>query len=414
MPSIHFPKRKPKADSPNSSKITVASVEGTLRKLEEKDLLLQTSSSRVLKFRLIAKTEFLGKDSKPIRDSLLHPGDRLTVNANPDDPETALQVVLSRSGSKSERETAESPVEEASISTPTASDLGRSHSATSHDAGNSDSISGDNSGSISDSTPPSAPSGREPSLPSRQISDPDPVAEASHAGLPSADDMVINDARDAASVFTAGLPNFLVEQATTRYQGSGSNWRAMDVVTCEVASVNGKEDYRNFRINGRPTNGKPEDSGSWSTGEFTITLEDVLAYSTAANFTKRGEDRIAGRAAYVFDMAVQKPNSHWTLISPSGRQFTPAYKGSLWIDKESRRVLRIEQIAYGMPRDFAYDKAESTIEYGFVNIEGKTYLLPVRGENMACETGTRNCSRNVIEFRNYRKFGAESSVTFDK
>ncbi len=97
MPSIHLPKRKPKTDSTNTSKVTVASVEGTLRKLGEKDLLLQTSSSRVLKFRLIAKTEFLGKDSKPIRDSLLHPGDRLTIDTNPDDPETALHVILTKS-----------------------------------------------------------------------------------------------------------------------------------------------------------------------------------------------------------------------------------------------------------------------------------------------------------------------------
>jgi hypothetical protein len=428
MPNIHLPKRKPKAESTSTSKVTVASLEGTLRKLGEKDLLLQISSSRVLKFRLIPRTEFLGKDSKPIRDSLLHPGDRLTIDANPDDPETALRVILAKSGSKSDRETAEGPVEESSLSTPTAGDFGRVHAVTAHDSGSSDTTS------VSDSTPPpptSKGSNGEPTLERRPIEDSrpverrpiedsrpisDPVSEASRAPIPSTDDMVINDARDAASVFTAGLPNFVVEQATTRYQGGGypTSWRAMDVVTCEVASVNGKEDYRNLKINGRPTAGKPEDSGAWSTGEFTITLEDVLSYSTSATFTKRGEDRIAGRPAFVYDMAVQKVNSHWTLIAPSGRQYTPAYKGSLWIDKDSRRVLRIEQIAQGFPRDFAYDKAESTIEYGWVNIEGKQYLLPVHGENMACETGTRNCSRNVIEFRNYRKFGAESSVTFDK
>ncbi len=71
MPSIHLPKRKPKTESTTSSKVMVASVDGTLRKLGEKDLFLQTSPSRVLKFRLIAKTEFLGKDGKPMR----HPCD---------------------------------------------------------------------------------------------------------------------------------------------------------------------------------------------------------------------------------------------------------------------------------------------------------------------------------------------------
>src|SRR5258708_798735 len=65
MPNIHFPKRKAKTqDNSNSAKITVSSVDGTLRKLEEKDLLLQTSSSRVLRFRLIAKTQFRNKDGQ--------------------------------------------------------------------------------------------------------------------------------------------------------------------------------------------------------------------------------------------------------------------------------------------------------------------------------------------------------------
>jgi hypothetical protein len=27
--------------------------------------------------------------------------------------------------------------------------------------------------------------------------------------------------------------------------------------------------------------------------------------------------------------------------------------------------------------------------------------------------GTGECSRNVIEFRNYKKFGADTSITFD-
>jgi hypothetical protein len=73
-------------------------------------------------------------------------------------------------------------------------------------------------------------------------------------------DAVIDDARDAAASFAADLPNFLVQQITTRFQGSRSfsNWRLMDTVTADVASVNGKEDYRNIRVNGKPTD-RPED-----------------------------------------------------------------------------------------------------------------------------------------------------------
>jgi hypothetical protein len=228
-------------------------------------------------------------------------------------------------------------------------------------------------------------------------------------------DSIVADARSAAMSFSAGLPDFLVQQVTTRYAGSRfvENWRALDVVTADVTSVGGKEDYRNIRVNGRLTE-RPEESGSWSTGEFQITLEDVLSPRTSAVFTMRGQDRIAGRPAWILDMKVDQPHSHWTLVAESGRRYSPGYTGAIWVDKETRRVLRIEQNGASMPRDFAYDKAESTLDYGFVSIEGRPYLLPVRSINTACMAGTSSCSRNVIEFRNYRKFSSDSSITFDK
>ena len=113
-------------------------------------------------------------------------------------------------------------------------------------------------------------------------------------------------------------------------------------------------------------------------------------------------------------MAVEQPRSHWILQEPGGNRYKPAYKGTIWIDKESGRVLRIEQQALSVPRNFTWDKALSTLEYGFVNIDGHSYLLPVRSVNEACMAGTSNCSRNVIEFRNYRRFSADTSITFDK
>lgn len=417
MPSIHLPKRKPKGESPSSSKITVAGAEGTLRKLGEKDLLLQASTSnRVLRFRLIAKTQFVDKSAKPIRDSLLHPGDHLTIDTNPDDPETAVRVVLDHAGSKQEQETAATPVEEASIHTPDASDLGRSRSVNA----SSPSSEGNPEPVTTSASPAEGGSNKEDTeRPTIRHTNPGDSNNVPAASLPSAapiGDQVINDARDAAASFTADLPNFLVKQVTTRYQGSGLpvRWRAMDVVTADVASVNGQEDYRNIKINGRPVS-SIEDSGAWSTGEFTITLQDILSLSSAAVFTRRGEDRIANRPALVYDLRVEQPNSHWVLVSNNhAREYKPAYKGSIWIDKETHRVLRIEQQALSMPRDYEYDKAETVVEYGFVQIEGKNYLLPVMAENLGCMTGSQNCSRNVIQFQNYRKFGADSTITFGK
>ena len=51
VPEVKLPKKQPKEKS-DDVKTTLASVDGSLRKLGEKDLLLQAAHQRVLRFRL--------------------------------------------------------------------------------------------------------------------------------------------------------------------------------------------------------------------------------------------------------------------------------------------------------------------------------------------------------------------------
>ena len=76
--------------------------------------------------------------------------------------------------------------------------------------------------------------------------------------------------------------------------------------------------------------------------------------------------------------------------------------------------MRIEQQSLSFPGDFPFDKVELVLEYDFVRIDTKLHLLPVHSENLMCQRGSNQCSRNEINFRNYRKFGAESKIEFDK
>jgi hypothetical protein len=54
----------------------------------------------------------------------------------------------------------------------------------------------------------------------------------------------------------------------------------------------------------------------------------------------------------------------------------------------------------------------STLEYGFVSVGGRRYLLPVESVQFACESEGPYCLRNTIRFENYRKFTAESDLKF--
>lgn len=410
-PDIKLPGKKDKGKTTGSEmKTTVASVDGTLRKLGEKDVVLQTPKKSLLRFRLLSKTKFENKAGEQVRDSLLHPGDQLTVQVSPDDEETALRVVLVRSGTAEERRAAELPYDQAAVRAPTAEDLGRNRTAISTGGSPGAASEGDPGAEA----PAAAAAGSAASAPAAE--DGGGPTAPSGPPRPMTDEAFIKDAREVSSTFTAGLPSYLAQQVTTRYFATGwpiSRWQQIDEITAELAYVGGKEDYRDFRIDGKEID-RPERSGSWSTGEFGTTLEDVMSFGTDATFKRRGEDTVAGRPAVVFDYSVTADHSHWTMVAPDERTYRPAYTGAIWIDKDTRRVLRIEQRADSFPRDFPVRRAEAILQYGFVKIDGKSYLLPFSGENIGCMSGSGACTRNAIAFKNYRKFTTDSTVTFGK
>jgi len=249
---------------------------------------------------------------------------------------------------------------------------------------------------------------------------PDAVPDALPDAAPGAppEDPVISKAKEAAESFTETLPNYICQQFTARFVNTShiTSWQPQDVVSAEVVYENGRESYRNLAINGKPVKkGMEELSGSWSTGEFGTLLRDVFSPATAAEFHYRRDSSIAGMSAAVYDYQVKRENSHWRVQVPSQSVF-PAYKGSVWIDKKNGRVLRIEMQARGIPGEFPLDTVETAADYEYVRIGGGTqqFLLPVHSESLSCQRGTSICSRNTIDFRNYKKYSGEASITFDK
>jgi hypothetical protein len=396
IPELKFPRRQPK-DAKQNSKVTVASVDGTLRKLREKDLLLQTKRG-VLRFRLLAKTLFLNKAGEPVRDSLLKPGDQLSVQVNPDDEETAIRVVRMKEGSSSDRASAEKAVDESAILTPGSDDFSKPRSVTNPQATSVDAEA--------------EPARSSPSSAERASPEAPAAPTASRTSAPVSDEEMIREAREAAVTFTSGLPNYVVQQVTRRFfSAANGGWQPIDTVTAELAYAGGKEEYRDIQIDGRPANRPLEKTGAWSTGEFGTTLEDLLSPETKARFKRRAEDRVGSRIAIVYDFTVAQENSHWVLIAVDQRRYNPAYEGEMWIDRDTRRVLRIQQRTTHIPQDFPLTRAESTLEYAYILIDQKTYLLPSSSENVGClSSGT--CTRNAIEFRSHRKYGAESQIKF--
>jgi len=392
--------------SRTSTKSPPTTVNGILRRITDDDLTLQTDDKVIVKVALGITTKYYKASGAMMKSADLQPGDHLTIDATQDDHGYlhAKNVNQVKVGTPSERAAASKPIDSSPVA---GGDSSRDEPAV--------------VAAPPDPNDPGPPSLRRGASRRSTASSNDGLAASrpgTRAGGVNGGDPVIDQAREAAFTFSRTLPNFVVKQVTVRYgtfaaRAGQTSWHALDTVTADVVSEDGKESYKNILINGKPPrDGIDKSSGTWSTGEYSSIQLDILSPGTRAGFHDQRSTTIASRAAYRYDFSVERANSHWNIHSNSD-SLTPEYTGVLWIDKETSRVLRIEMAAQNMPSTFKLDTVESAIDYDYVAIGDARFLLPVHSEALSCERGTNSCSRNVIDFRDYKKFTADTSITFD-
>jgi len=438
-PGLPLPGRKGK--NKNADEVQLDSLKGVLRSLTKEEMLVEADDKRVFTIVRTEKTKFLEKD-EPIKVETIQLGDRVMVDASQDDHGkwTAVEVRVTKRASPQEQararvaipnadagepakggaaaEPQERPATEMApampkeISEDDRPKLGRGKAAPRRKAANGETEPEEPIvAKVEKPAPAPSDTGAPLSDDPRDYRPRDDAPPSAEAG---ARDELIEKARDVAQNFVETLPNYSVKQFTTRFQSDNPriNWQPIDNVSTDVLYENGKESYKNVLVNGKPPKGKIEDSGSWSTGEFASVLKDIFSPATAADFRPSGIATIVNRSAKVYKFVVDQENSHWKIASP-GQFYFPAYKGTIWVDRETSRVLRIEMQTTKMPKDFSFDTVESTLDYDFIRLGAtKAYLLPVHAENLICVRGTSMCSKNIIDFRNYRRFGAESTIIF--
>lgn len=231
---------------------------------------------------------------------------------------------------------------------------------------------------------------------------------------------LIEAARASSLAYTDRLPDFVCLQVTRRYvdpTGLELQWFKQDDIKTRVAYVEGREDYELVSVNNQPAIGRDASQlgGATSTGEFGTMLAELFDPATGANFTWARHSLLRGRGVYVFNLRVSQPRSSWSVSyraadeGPSDRIIT-GYKGLIYIDKETERVLRIYMEALDLPPSFPIREAQTRLDYDFTDISGRQFLLPLKARNRL-RTG-KFLSKNDVEFRLYRKFEAEAILSF--
>ena len=213
--------------------------------------------------------------------------------------------------------------------------------------------------------------------------------------------------------YISTLPNLICVKTTEQYKGNknGDRWKQLDTLTSRLTLVKGREKATLERVNNKPLT---DIRRVWrapltTEGEFGDMLAVVLSRGSNATLSWRGWETLNGKHVAVFGYSIDQAHSSLNMHFSDLASAVLPYSGSLYADPDSGTVWRVTDFAK-LPPEFHATDIQTTLDYNEVTISGKTLLLPVHAT--VVEHGDSGTNRNEITFSDYRKFEAESTITF--
>ncbi len=235
---------------------------------------------------------------------------------------------------------------------------------------------------------------------------------------PPAADLFIEEVRKEVRDYLEELPDFICQEVIERYydfEGRGA-WDRADTLTYELTYNRKRESYKPINVVGRPVT-RPLDQvgGAYSTGDFASGLASLFDVETRTIFRPAGKERLGSRQTLLYDFSVKKENSKLTVKAEGVPEVISGYSGTIWIDAETKRVLRIDQAIDDLPKGHPVTNSESSVDYDILKLRGLDvdFLLPTRAEFIISDRTKKQYFRNLIYFKFYRKFETDLKITDD-
>jgi len=228
--------------------------------------------------------------------------------------------------------------------------------------------------------------------------------------------MVLAAIKEYALNYTRSLPNYSCTQVIRRESTSTFGKPPVtipqtDLIEEELSVVDHKEVRKVTKINGKPaSNADPYQlRGPSSGGEFGNLLDTLFDPETKTDFRWDRFATLNGRRMYVFAFRVDQPRG--LRIEEPKRAIRVAYRGSLYADYQTKAVMRIQLDCINFPVTSAYQAVELTLDYKPTQVAGKEFTLPSH-YRMHART-TLGETTNDIDYKSYRRFASEATITFD-
>ena len=289
-------------------------------------------------------------------------------------------------------------------------------------------------------------------------------------------EFVLSAAREWALNFTGNLPNFTCVQNTNRYHYYGhtalriktdlglnksgepiksygqdpyslwpdsgpitTQWKGKHkVIVAHVRFVDGEDSYRTISINGKRSKKKfIRVDGGMSTGYYGALLHSIFVPGSKANLTYAGEGQTNGRPVLVFKVDHPEGYGLYTGIKRDGtlkNYIRVGYRGYIHIEQAPSVQVRIAgqsgvldvatyqklpavvriviDHVYDVPLGYPIQKASDQIDYGFRQIDGRSYWLPVWCRLVTVSKYGKSVGRTDIKWSNYQKFSTETHLRF--
>lgn len=192
------------------------------------------------------------------------------------------------------------------------------------------------------------------------------------------------------------LPNFYATKVTASLQRIGNKpvrWVATESST--VRYRDGQEILSSSEFHTGAT-------GMTTAGEFGPVLTAALLDSAQGNLTWSHWEQGAATPEAVFRYAVLAGKSHCNVDG----QF-PGYQGEITVNPSSGAILRLVLRADPTP-NLPLLRAEFVLDYGPVQLGGKTYICPLKG--VALSAKSKRWWLNEIAFEQYHLYQASAQI----
>jgi hypothetical protein len=230
---------------------------------------------------------------------------------------------------------------------------------------------------------------------------------------------VLRTVTEFAHDYQERIPNFTCVRTTQHlYAPSATKqWRTEAKTAYELSYYEHEEHYRLLMVDDIPSKKVPTRSKAegWveMNGNFGWILKQLFDPKVHPHFQWHGWDDVHGKRAMVFSyrvalaesQAVSTTCSSW-LIFDRCKELNYAFHGLLFVDAESRDILRIADIPEGLPA--SYIQGNTSVDFGRVTVAGSDYLLPI-ADQIETFSG-KILFRNDSTYTDYRRFASESTM----